>query len=138
MRILVTGGTGFLGKRILARLAEAGHDLYALTRSSTSHTALAALGATPVQGNLEGREPLSLPPIDAVVHAAALFRFAGPRAAYFRTNVDGTAALIKAARAPQARWSMSARLASSWTIVARRCTAPTKALPPIPQAFQPI
>ena len=35
--------------------------------------------------------------VDAVVHAAARFRFAGPRAPYFRTNVKGTTKLLKAA-----------------------------------------
>ena len=39
-----------------------------------------------------------LPAIDAVVHAAALFRFAGPRAPYFRANVTGTEALLDASQ----------------------------------------
>jgi nucleoside-diphosphate-sugar epimerase len=39
---------------------------------------------------------MRLPPIDAVVHAAAYFRFAGPRAPYFKTNVEGTKALLRA------------------------------------------
>jgi len=103
MRLVVTGGTGFLGGRLIARLAEGGHQVLALTRSASSHDRLAALGATPVPGDLEGGRPLSLPRVDAVVHAAARFRFAGPRAPYFRTNVDGTAALIRAAEAAGAR-----------------------------------
>jgi hypothetical protein len=41
--------------------------------------------------------------IDAVVHAAALFRFSGPRGPFFRTNVDGTAALLKAAESACAK-----------------------------------
>jgi nucleoside-diphosphate-sugar epimerase len=44
-----------------------------------------------------------LPEIDAVVHAAALFRFSGPRDPFFRTNVDGTAALLKAAESANAK-----------------------------------
>jgi nucleoside-diphosphate-sugar epimerase len=44
-----------------------------------------------------------LPVIDAIVHAAALFRFSGPREPFFRTNVDGTAALLKAAKTVGAR-----------------------------------
>ena len=54
------------------------------------------MGASPVPGDLDGR-PLELPPVDAVVHAAAHFHFAGPRAEYFRINVDGTRALLEAA-----------------------------------------
>jgi nucleoside-diphosphate-sugar epimerase len=97
MKILVTGGTGFLGARLIPKLVESGHQVFALTRSALSHEKLRGLGATPVQGDLEGGEPLSLPSVDAVVHAAAHFRLAGPRAPYFRTNVDGTTALLKAA-----------------------------------------
>lgn len=40
---------------------------------------------------------MQLPAIDAVVHAAAYFRFAGPREPYFETNVEGTKALLRAA-----------------------------------------
>ena len=97
MRILVTGGTGFLGKRLMARLGEAGHELYGLARSPSTEQQLRALGAMPVKGDLEGRPPLDLPAVDAVVHAAARFHFAGPREPYFRTNVRGTAALLAAA-----------------------------------------
>lgn len=97
MRILVTGGTGFLGKRLISKLAHDGPEVFALTRSKSSHEQLRTLGASPVAGDLEGHGPLSLPAIDAVVHAAAHFRFAGPNAPYFRTNVAGTAALLEAA-----------------------------------------
>ena len=97
MKILVTGGTGFLGARLIPKLVESGHTVFALTRSASSHDKLRAVGVTPIEGDLEGRGSLSLPSIDAVVHAAALFRFAGPRAPYFRTNVIGTTALLKSA-----------------------------------------
>ncbi|MGS0892610.1 NAD-dependent epimerase/dehydratase family protein [Burkholderia stagnalis] len=97
MKILVTGGSGFLGSRLIPQLVKDGHDVFALARSSSSDDKVRALGARPIRGDLEGSEPLSLPSLDAVVHAAAHFRFAGPRAPYFRTNVEGTAALLEAA-----------------------------------------
>jgi nucleoside-diphosphate-sugar epimerase len=97
MKILVTGGTGFLGSRLISQLVKDGHKVFALTRSSSSHEKLRALGATSTEGDLDNGGALSLPMVDAVVHAAALFRFAGPRAPYFRTNVEGTTALLKAA-----------------------------------------
>ena len=97
MRILVTGGTGLLGGRLIPKLAENGHQLFALSRSASSRTKLRALGASPVDGDLESSSPLSLPAVDAVVHAAALFRFSGPREPFFRTNVDGTARLLASA-----------------------------------------
>lgn len=94
MRILITGGTGFLGGHLIPRLAQAGHQVFALTRSPAPHAKLKALGAIPVEGDLEGSGSLTLPAIDAVVHAAALFRFSGPREPFFHTNVNGTDKLL--------------------------------------------
>ncbi|WP_342415439.1 NAD-dependent epimerase/dehydratase family protein [Paenibacillus sp. FSL R10-2782] len=103
MKILVTGGTGLLGGRLIPKLIEDGHEIFALTRSISSHAKLKSMGATPVDADLESSTPLILPVIDAVVHAAALFRFSGPREPFFRTNVDGTVALLKAAESAGAK-----------------------------------
>ncbi|MGH2343953.1 MAG: NAD-dependent epimerase/dehydratase family protein, partial [Chloroflexota bacterium] len=97
MRILVTGGTGFLGGRLIPQLARDGHQVFALTRSSASHAKLRAWGASPLDADLESTAPLSLPAVDAVVHTAALFRFSGPREPFFHTNVDGTSRLLVSA-----------------------------------------
>lgn len=99
MRILVTGGTGLLGGRLIPKLKADGHQVFALTRSASAYPRLRAMGATPIDGDLESGAPLALPAIDAVVHAAARFRFSGPRQPFFRTNVDGVAALLTAAEA---------------------------------------
>lgn len=96
MNILVTGGTGLLGSRLIPFLA-AEHQVFALTRSALSREKVECLGARPVDGDLESSVPLALPALDAVVHAAALFRFSGPPEPIFRTNVDGTAKLLAAA-----------------------------------------
>ncbi len=103
MRILVTGATGFLGSRLVPKLVEDGQQILALARSVSSHDKLKALGASPVDGDLESSASLSLPTVDAVVHAAARFRFSGPRAPFIRTNVDGTVALLKAAESAGAK-----------------------------------
>jgi nucleoside-diphosphate-sugar epimerase len=98
MKILVTGGTGLLGSRLIPKLVDDGHQIVALSRSVSSCVRLRAMGATPIDADLKSDASLTLPAVDAVVHAAALFRFSGPRKPVFRTNVDGTAALLKAAR----------------------------------------
>jgi uncharacterized protein YbjT (DUF2867 family) len=36
MKVLITGGTGFLGKRVIPALVGKGHEVYALTRSESS------------------------------------------------------------------------------------------------------
>src|SRR5580692_11838008 len=97
-KILVTGGSGFLGARLIPRLVSDGHEVFALARSPSSDEKLRGFGATPVRGDLEAPGGLALPVVDAVVHAAAHFRLAGPRAPFFRTNVAGTQALLKAAQ----------------------------------------
>lgn len=99
MRILVTGGSGFVGARVVARLVADGHDALTLARSEAAAARLRTLGATPVPGDLARPSSIALPRVDAVIHAAALFRLAGPRAPFFRINVDGTRALLAAAEA---------------------------------------
>ena len=103
MKILVTGGTGLLGSRLIPKLVDDGHRVVALSRSVSSCTKLRAMGAAPMDADLNSDASLTLPAVDAVVHAAALFRFSGPREPVFRTNVDGTVALLKAARHAGAR-----------------------------------
>jgi len=102
MKILVTGGSGFLGSRLIPRLVKDGHEVCALARSASSEDKVRKLGANPIRGDLEAGQPIALPGLDAVVHAAAHFRLAGPRAPYFRTNVDGTKALLEAAQKAEA------------------------------------
>jgi nucleoside-diphosphate-sugar epimerase len=59
-------------------LIEKGHSIFALARSVSASQKIEAMGAIPVDGDLESGKPLALQPVDAVVHAAALFRFPDP------------------------------------------------------------
>lgn len=98
MKVLITGATGFLGQRLVPRLIAAGHQALALTRSQEAADGVRRLGAEPVSGDLDRPGSLNLPAMDSVIHAAAHFRLAGPRAPYFKTNVEGTKALLAAAQ----------------------------------------
>jgi nucleoside-diphosphate-sugar epimerase len=55
MRLLVTGGSGFLGGQVLAEAARQGHECVALARSVTAAETVAARGAAPLAGDL--RDP---------------------------------------------------------------------------------
>lgn len=54
----VTGGSGFIGGRLVTRLVADGHAVRALARSERSADAVAALGAEPVRGDLD--DPASI------------------------------------------------------------------------------
>lgn len=52
MKILLTGGTGFIGGAVLGRLLEEGHEVTAVVRSESSATKVAEAGATALVGDL--------------------------------------------------------------------------------------
>lgn len=97
MKIVVTGASGFLGKRLLPALVAQGHDIFALVRSEATAVAVRAMGASAIKGDLAA-PPFDLPACDAVVHAAAHFRFSGPRRPFEVVNIEGTRALLHAAK----------------------------------------
>ena len=48
MRIFLAGATGAMGKQLVPRLVEAGHEVVGMTRSNSKRAALEDLGATAV------------------------------------------------------------------------------------------
>jgi uncharacterized protein YbjT (DUF2867 family) len=76
MKLVVTGGSGFLGAYVLREAARRGHKTVALTRSEAAAAAVTALGATPVGGNLDDGRSLDHAFItarcDALVNLASL------------------------------------------------------------------
>jgi nucleoside-diphosphate-sugar epimerase len=71
-RIFVTGGSGYLGSAIAARLARAGHAVQGLARDSARAATLQAIGVHPVLGTLDDPRTFTgaIRNCDAVVHAA--------------------------------------------------------------------
>jgi nucleoside-diphosphate-sugar epimerase len=88
----VTGGSGFIGGRLIKRLVAGGARVRALARSEPSATKVEALGATPVRGDLE--DPASIATgahgCELAFHLAAQLGDWGPRDAFERGNVVGT------------------------------------------------
>lgn len=95
VRVLLTGGTGFLGSHSVAALRAAGHQVRLLVRDpSRIGPALAPFGSPDVEhvlGNVTdaGSVDRALDGCDAVVHAASVYSF-DPRAAerILKTNLD--------------------------------------------------
>jgi uncharacterized protein YbjT (DUF2867 family) len=76
MRLLVTGGSGFLGGYVLAEAARRGHSCVALARSPAAARTVAARGATPLAGDLGDSaalaEHFASAGCDALVNLASL------------------------------------------------------------------
>lgn len=99
MRVVVTGGGGFLGKKIVALLLERGDEVVSLARSD--YPELRAMGAETARADLSNEsEDLSqiLSGADAVIHTAARVGMWGPYEEFVRANITGTARLLEACR----------------------------------------
>jgi nucleoside-diphosphate-sugar epimerase len=88
----VTGGSGFIGGRLVERLVDEGRPVRALTRSAVSAERVAALGAEPVRGDIGDRASLAAGAAGAEVafHLAAHLGEWGPWREFEQGNVEGT------------------------------------------------
>ncbi|NCO03599.1 MAG: NAD(P)-dependent oxidoreductase [Alphaproteobacteria bacterium] len=90
MKIAVTGGSGFIGGRLIKRLQMQGHEIINIDIASIA----------PI--DIEHKEPLiqACAGCDAIYHLAALHRDdIFPRSRYYDVNSDGTKNVIEAAKA---------------------------------------
>ena len=99
MKILVTGGGGFLGQALCRGLVERGHAVTSFNRGH--YPALDTLGVTQVQGDLADRDAMlaACASHDAIFHNAAKAGAWGSYDSYYRANVVGTENVIAACRA---------------------------------------
>ena len=99
MRMLLTGGSGFVGSHVAERLSELGHTVRALVRPSSDKRALEKVGGLElVTGAVENRASLddAVKGCDAVVHVAGLVKARSSKE-FFDVNAEGTKNLLDAA-----------------------------------------
>jgi nucleoside-diphosphate-sugar epimerase len=99
--VFVTGGSGFVGRALIAELAARGVPVRALARSAAAAAAVTALGATPVAGDLADGAAMQAGMAGAalVVHAAARVALWGRREDFARDTIEGTRNALRAATA---------------------------------------
>ena len=116
MRILVTGGTGFLGRRVVAELAPR-HQLRLLVRSGASRERFPA-GVEFVAGDVTDRASLALRSAPAATPCSTPRRWSRSmrRAAEFdRINVGGLENVLARPRTPgRSQRSSTCRASSPW------------------------
>jgi len=107
MRVLVTGGSGYVGSHAVRELAAAGHEVLIFDNLSTGHRQLSQ-GFPLIEGDIADLEKLAAPlaKVDAVMHFAAS-AYVGesvqnPRK-YIRNNVESAIKLLDAVLASKVR-----------------------------------
>ncbi len=104
MKIIVTGGTGFLGRHLVWQLAKEGHELIFTGRQKDVAQKIIATAAQPVQfvpiehGSTDAAHTLRACSHDAdiMIHCAALASPWGSHAAFWRANVESTREVLAA------------------------------------------
>ena len=102
MRLLVTGGAGYIGSVVASLLADSGHEVVVLDDLSTGHADAVPAAATFVQGTVRGdAQAILAAGADAVLHFAGKSLVAesvANPALYWQQNLGGTLALLEAMR----------------------------------------
>jgi farnesol dehydrogenase len=97
MRVLVTGGTGYLGGAMVRALLARGHEPVVFARSASA----AGLSVRTIDGDVRDRAAVrhAADGVDAVIHAASLVSIWHPRPGLFdEINVGGLQSTLDAAR----------------------------------------
>src|SRR2546430_16869014 len=91
-QVFVTGGSGFIGGRLIERLIADGHSVRALARSQAAAERVREHGAEPVRGELGDGASLraGAEGCELAFHAAATLGDWGRREDFERGNVQGT------------------------------------------------
>ncbi len=99
--VMVTGGTGFTGSRLLRILSEAGLTVRAIVRPSSNREHLSDINVEWHEGNVFDDEVVqpAMKGVQYVFHMAAIYRQANvTREMYHKVHVHGTQTVARAAR----------------------------------------
>jgi nucleoside-diphosphate-sugar epimerase len=98
MKILVTGGGGFIGLALVRRLVESGFEVSSFSRNI--YPEHSKLGVTSFRGDLSNPAEIekACEGIDAVFHVAAKVVIWGKYSDFYKTNVLGTKNVINACK----------------------------------------
>jgi nucleoside-diphosphate-sugar epimerase len=96
MEMLITGGTGFVGRHLARRLIADGHQVRVLGRNFGAVQDLIAAGATPIAADLRDAKAVitACKGAEVVFHVGAMSEPWGRRRDFFAINVGGTQAVI--------------------------------------------
>lgn len=98
--VFVTGGSGFIGGRLIERLCSDGHRVHALARSDAAAETVRRRGAEAVPGDLADVAAMrgGADGCELAFHAAATLGDWGRREDFERGNVDGSRNALRACR----------------------------------------
>lgn len=96
--ILVTGGTGFVGRNIVRKLVQEGQEVRCLVRKTSNREVLQGLDVEFCEGDITDPATLegALKGIDVVIHLVGIIREIPPRATFERLHAEGTSNMIAA------------------------------------------
>ncbi|MFC7382542.1 UDP-glucose 4-epimerase GalE [Sphaerisporangium rhizosphaerae] len=101
MKLLVTGGAGYIGSAVAAQLVEAGHEVTVLDDLSTGHADAVPTGASFAEAPIAEAAGVLDPSFDGVLHFAArslVGESVEKPSLYWSNNLGGTLALLEAMR----------------------------------------
>ena len=98
-KILVTGGTGFIGSHLVEALLKEGHGVRCLVRRTSNLNFLNKLNVEKVYGDVKDTSSLeyAVEGVDVIYHIAGILgRWRIPKETYWRVHVEGTKNLLDA------------------------------------------
>ena len=97
--IFITGSTGVVGKPLLRKIVNQGHNVFALSRSNNNDHLFSDLGVKKIEGNLFTEsiyDDLSDCNLDAIFHIAGVNKMCSRNPeGMFKANIEGTKEMLQ-------------------------------------------